>query len=321
MNYELTEDLVEYVEDELREISDGSSDFRDRVINLVNHAHKSIVSGGQELNDQGQRPIVFHWARSKFPKTLTLLPKLTNTATITQDGTALTLGTSESTDLTGNYFIRIGNDNEVYRITAHVGGTGVTIDSPYIAADVTSAECEIFKLIYDITGILVPASPIKTFRRDGANEIRITAKATLDKRYPITDIVEADPTMAGILKLDADTETLSIQLNSIPLRRERAQLECVPVPDTLVIGSVHPILPKQHRLVIGELAAHYLCVGLDDDRATVHLARARALFDALVRENQTFEESGNSRYGELHLTQDDYHINSFIGLYEDGSLE
>ncbi len=303
--YTTTLDIVQYVEEQSNEITDGTSPFRQTAISLVNRAHKAIFAGGMELNEDGEGPTIFNFAKSTYPQNLMLLPKVEGTVTATLDSTTLTFSAAPSINLLG-YHIRINNDAEVYRITAHTGvSTTATIESAYIKT--TGAyEYKAFKLIYTLSGIMMLMGEFQTSRRYGleCNEIIVTGKSTLNSKYPLSSVSEMLPTMAAILKLDPDTGEVTLQFNGYPREREKISMDYIPIPTDLDLVGSNPLLPKHHRLVLGELALYYYQLGLDDDRAMMHLSNAKAMYKSLVRENSAFEEVANSNYGRLFPSEE-----------------
>lgn len=301
-NPETTLELVQFVERAAGELDDGSSPFRSDIEILVDMAHKAIVSGGAELDEEGQRPHVFAWAKSANNIPLKIVPKIASgTINATEDSTTITFSSNISQDLT-DWFIRINEGDEVYRITAHTPGTNTaTIDLGFIDSTVVGASYEAFKLRYTFgsSNILLPTGNIKVHRYKKMDKsfIDVRSKEALEEMYPLSKVKEEDPCIAGIVNFSDGN--LTVQLNAYPKEALRMELPFIPIPADLTIGGNDPIVPAHKRVVIAELAAHYFLVNRDDDRATLHFNRAVRQFASLVNETSAFDEALNHEFGQL----------------------
>lgn len=304
MAFETTKELRQYVESELGHELDvnASSSDKTAIINHLDRAHKIVCGGGgllnyDERNVRIRDEVTFAWARSKFPKIVTLQTSIENLdCSVTNNSASATLSATYATSLT-DWFIRFSEKEEVYRISAHsADSASITLDGVYVE-DSGTKDCTIFKLVYDIGSddVLGLISPVVT--HDGESNISITDFQELNKRYPIQSVCKQFPSMAGILK-EADG-TVTVQFNSYPDELERIEVNYIPIPATLVEDSQDPIIPKQHRLVIAELAAYHMLIRNDDDRAIAHLQNARLMFRDLVAHNEQLYGGADENLGRV----------------------
>ncbi len=308
-SYETTTDLAKYVEKNLGHSVHPSAQ-RTEIVDHLDSAHKIVVSGGGILNADSrgrlrQRPVIFTWARSKQPKIVNLeAPIETGDVDATLGSTSITFNADPNSSASvANFFIRIGTDNEVYRIATHTGGaTGATLDSTYVETSVTDSSFSLFRLQYDFgsSDIVIPISPLRLYGRNRINNrIDIVDRDEMDQRFPLYDVRKEFPRMASVIKEVGGTFTL--QLNSYPDDVERLEMENIPVPTTIDTTSVDPLMPKHHRLVLGDLALHLMLINNDDKRSAVFLQKARERFEALRIENRHIKSTGDTRYGKIVL--------------------
>jgi len=143
-------DLVTKVLKRCGEPTNGNSSFTEDVLTYLNHVYKKIVRGGTlfdlDVNES------WAWARSRNPIVLTLEPAYTTGGvTLTQGSVAGTFSAAPSSSMQGR-FLRVGMQDEVYRITLHnAGDAAFQIDSTYIGPSVTTGSYRAMKLDYEIT--------------------------------------------------------------------------------------------------------------------------------------------------------------------------
>lgn len=288
MAYETTTELAQAVEFEMGEVTDGTSQFRTRIVNELDRAHKILIAGGGELNADTngkpiRRPTIFPWARAANPLVLNLeVPYDTGTVSLTNGSTTATFSASVTADKAG-WYLQIDNDPEVYRISAHGGSSDtMTLDAAFVGTTDTAASYTLFKLDYTVGSddVMFFTQEIHSFKDD--TRVEIIPLETLYKRYPLKDVSKAMPQKAAILK--QSNGTLTIRFNSYPEDTERLLFYYVPEPTDLDTSSSDPIIPRHHRKVLVHLTAYYMMRGKDDDRANSHFGTAKQLYDSLVTE-------------------------------------
>jgi hypothetical protein len=302
MAYESTTELRNLLSEETGEITPSSSTLS-RFLNLLDLANKTLHAGGGILdidknNRSNKRPIMFAWARSTNPIVQNFsAPISTGTIAATQSSTTVTFSSAPAASVAG-WYLRIGSDPEVYRISAHTGGvTTATLDAAYIQSTVSAGTFEVFKLDYTFgSSVLLPASQIKIFDNNGNNyQVPLVDKNELEKRFPKRNITRGIPKMAGVLQFQDGT--LTVQFSNYPENIERMELEYNSIPTALDTSSSNPVLPKHLRPILVHLAAFYHLRKRDDDRAASHLAQAKDLFAILKSENRHILYRNDPEFG------------------------
>lgn len=300
MAFSTTQELRQYVEKEMGHQVDDSSDKTD-ILSHLDRAHKIVCAGGGILNtdESGKRrndEVSFVWAKSKFPKIITLLPAIEDsTVSVTSNSATATLSAVQSTNCT-DWHIKVDGDEEVYRISSHTAGSNsLTLDSVYVETTDSAATCDIFKLAYSVgsSDILSVISPLRC--KEGI--IPLVDQDELLDKYPITDVGEEFPSCAAVIH--ESSGTLTVQFSSYPDSLERLELSYIPIPTTLNETNSDPIIPAPYRLCIAELACYFMLNRIDDSRAAAHLTVAREIFDDLVEHNLNLVASGDPNFGRV----------------------
>lgn len=316
-NLQTTEDIVKDAEFKLGELTNGTSTLRANILDHMNRIQRSVCAGGLELNSDLNKiqarikaPIIFTWAKSKFPFIFNLEPvedsdTTSVTASVTANSTTVTLSSSHTASLE-NWHFNISDTDEVYRISAHTAGTAaLTLDGAYVGDTDATAQNKLFKLVYDLSpsdGILQVAGPIVMYKSEFGfeedAEIELIEETYFKRINHPRDVVERVPDKAGVLYKD-DT-TLTLQFNAYPENRVRCELPYVPIPSTLSVGGNDPIIPKDGRILLSELTCYYMQDGLNDDRALGHLKTAFGIWQALVQRNEKETKASKLNFGRTY---------------------
>lgn len=205
------------------------------------------------------------WALKDPPGILNVEAKKTNTATISQGGTSLTLGTSISDSVAG-WWVKIDSENVPYRITAHTAGTtAITIDATYKETSASASACTIFKDEYDL-----------------ASDCRKVWRAW-DRNSPTRDIEVIQPGEMHQLHTRRSVSGVGSIWMSV-VRDKIARLSPWPVTDDVTIEYDYtvecdtdltfdegtddvPIVPAVDRHVISDAATVLLMLDKNDKRA------------------------------------------------------
>lgn len=309
MAYETTTELRDLLAEEVGDTSASTSTLT-RFVGLLDRAHKTILSGGGELNmDQRgnpiRRPFLFPWALSSTPIIVnTVAPITAGTASITKDSTSVTMSTSVTPDV-ANWFIRFNSEEELYRVATHGGSsTAITLDAACVNTTDTAATYTLFKLDYDFgdgssTKILLPSDSVRAYQSDigGQAKLSIVDLNELSDRYPLFDTSQASPRLLGLVK--QGDYSLNLRLSHYPESLERMELQYIPAPTELDTSSENPLIPKHHRTVLVHLAAFYHLRKRDDDRASSHLKSAQNLFDAMIAEARQTYGGQDEKFGHV----------------------
>lgn len=131
------------------EVTNGNSAFENRVLEMVNRVHRSIVIGGHELNTTIDE--TWSWALAPEPIILELQPKYsTGTLTLTNGSEAGTLSDAPSYSLAG-WHVQIVGRSGVFKIASHTASsTSLDLDAAYDGESGT-LNFKAFKLDYELT--------------------------------------------------------------------------------------------------------------------------------------------------------------------------
>lgn len=302
-NYENTVDLKNGVLHRCGELTDGSSEYEDKVIEYLNRAYHAVLSGSAELGIDLGEP--WPWAVNQNFVVLTLQPEITNNpADATTNSTSVTLSAIPAQSLNG-WHIQFSGESEVYRIVTQAG-TAVTLDGVYVGDTGTAKACSIFKIDYQLnTGMLRLVSPMRTFSQNflvynqQPGQIVQVDEAEFSRQFPIYSIQTGVPTSFCQLYKSNDMQ-VTVRFNAVPDKLTRVEYNYIPVPADLYndIASI-PIVPRDHRIALEYYASYYLMLDKNDNRVNELRELTRASLVALVN---AFKREGlqtNPNYGRM----------------------
>ena len=91
-NYQFSADLVNDILTRNGELTDGTSDFDARALELLNRAYQALWMGGTEIDPTINEE--WHWLKADPPLTLLLLPVVNSgTVSVTNNNTSITFST------------------------------------------------------------------------------------------------------------------------------------------------------------------------------------------------------------------------------------
>lgn len=303
MTLDTTTELLARLKQELRDESSTTS-TETRLLARLNEAYFDIVSGGANLNDshrglQSGKPFIFSWAMSQTNIVFNTEAPITNlTATVAQNATALTLSATYATSLTG-YFLKIGSDQEIYRISAHTAGTdAITLDKDYIESSVTAGACEIFKLDYTIgTDVLMPTNALLCYFK--SEPLPIYDKREFESYGVLRNVKKGLPTSVCVINNDRQNKTLTLRFDNYTENAERFELPYVAFPTSLDTSSVNPILPPHHNQILIDYAAAIEYDLRDDTVSDRYFKRALDRFKVLKAEDRQFTVYNDGLFAKI----------------------
>jgi hypothetical protein len=239
--FETTHDLKIASLQRAGEVTDGTSDYDDIVLEQINSLNRSLYAGGNEFDvSLGE---AWQWAKAPSPGLLKLEPLLeTGTLTLTLDSTSGTLSSAPASSLgsLAGWFIFLSNENIVYRVSAHTAGsTSLTLDQAYMGS--TGAKSyKLVKLDYDLSsGIERLVQSLRAFTMTGndnkPHEISGIEAATFDREFPLVQLREGIPTRFSVINQTNGVYT--IRFNSVPDETIRVEYEYIPVAPALVVKT------------------------------------------------------------------------------------
>jgi hypothetical protein len=248
--YENTQDLKQDVLQKCGELTDGTSEYEDKVLDYINRAQQAMVSGAAELDIDIGEP--FPWALNQYNKILILQPAITNLSVSFTNGSATATLSAAPTQNLLNWWVQPENTSETYRVAAHTGlSTTITLDSEYIETT-ANISATIFKTDYELeAGVLRLANPFITnydevilYNSDPGQIVGVDL-AEFNRQYPTFLYRASTPTAFAQVYKSNDMKP-TVRFNSVPVNPIRVQYNYVPVPADLTNGSpeVQTITPS-----------------------------------------------------------------------------
>jgi hypothetical protein len=306
-NYNSTKDVLKDMLLRCGEPNDGTSEYEidGRALNYINRAQQAILSGAAELGLELGEP--WPWALNQYNKILTLMPSIkTLTVSATYNSTSITFGSAPSINLLG-YYVRLGSDSEVYRISAHSGtSTSATLDGVYVSSTVSGASSVIFKIDYVLdSNVLRLVSPFITYRNstvlyNDAGQIYFCDQSRFNRDFPINQLQEGTANMATQTYMDVSTMTPYIRVNRIPDTTLRVEYNYIPVPADLTNSdSSIPVVPRDHRINLVYYSCYYLLMDKNDNRAGEFRELTKAGLLAMEKAAKQQKILTNPEFGQM----------------------
>ena len=293
-NLQFTRDIIEDVLFRCDESTDGSSEFDDRALELINRVYKKLAAGGSELDSAVDE--TWWWLRSSMPGVLTLVPEKTGICEVTNNNTGVTLALAQADDLDG-WFFRIEGESDVYRVSAHTGGgTAVTLDSVFTGTTAAAASYTAQKLIYDLpSGVQEIIGPMRAFR-DGPREIDGIDETELNKRFPLNNRYQGTPLAFAMATQD------SIRFSHCVNELTRLEFPYLRrATDLTDSGSEEPLVPLEHRAILSDWATFHLMMDKEDSRAEAVGKMAQNGLAAMVMEQRRRQTRiGKRTFGQIN---------------------
>lgn len=297
-NYRTSADLIDDILFRAGEPTDGTSDFEDEALRLLNRAYRALWTGGGEfVKGMNERWL---WLKKDPPGVLTLLPSITDgTVDVTNNSTSITFSVAPAASVAG-WFFRVDEDGTMFRIASHTGGVATaTLDSPYTGATNTAAAYRLMKLEYDLAAdLLRVVSPMRVQGSDH-DEIDGVDLPTLDRDYPLTNIEGGLP-----FKFALVTET-KVRFNRFggdeATEFFRVEYDYHQKPADLTnSGSEEPLVPLDHRHILSDIALYHLWSSKNDDRAELAGSAVRAGLLAMKADNAARTQQSSRSYGAIY---------------------
>lgn len=314
-NYTTSADLVDSIFFAAGEPTDGTSDFNDRALELLNRAHRELALGGGPFAPEITE--TWWWLRKAAPGTLTLKPAITSlTANVANNSTAVTLSAVVNQDL-DNWFFKVDGHPDVFRVSAHTSGQAtITLDSEFTGDDDTAADCTLFKLEYTLAAdCMAVLSPMRCYQAS-RREIDGVDLDALERDYPLADAQPGVPHCFAVKHQNTGTTNdglLTIRFShyggdgSDTTDYKRADYEYLVRPSDLTDSSSSiPLVPPEYRQILVDMAEAYLFKDKDDNKAAAAAQAAAAGIRAMAQDRrQTLAFSSrnmgkiNPRIGQL----------------------
>lgn len=261
---------------------DGSSDFYVQAISQLNRAYRDIWTGGGAIVSGESEPWL--WLKKDPPGVLILNPVISGTAAVVNNSTSVTLSAVQATSLVGRFF-KVQSHPDVFRVSAHVGGTAaVTLDSVY-TGPTTSGAYSAMQLEYSLaTDVLRIIAPMRVYAQ-GKFEVDGVDLISLERDYPLAFVDTGAPDTFALVGEQKIRFNRSGGVSSTELMRleyDYLQRPAVELAD----DTTQPLIPLEQRQVLADLALFYLLSDKSDLRAAEIGAQAKGGVMSMIKDNQ-----------------------------------
>lgn len=273
------------------EPTDGTSDYNAAALRYLNRAYQAVWMGGSEFAPE----INETWWWLKAHASLTLQPIIdAGTIDVTNDSTSITFSSAPSSSLAG-WHIKVDDHADVFKIASHTGGAaGATLDLAYTGETDSAADYEAFKLDYDLAGdILHLIAPMQTYQR---RQIELVSQEEFEESWPLDEIKEGTPTK--FMMVDENTVRFNAKGQDESDELVRVDYSYLQEPSDLIDdASDTPLVPRQYRRVLADIAVFFLHIDKADSRADTVGLMAQKILRAMAKENRMrwFRQAGNRR--------------------------
>lgn len=265
------------------EPGNNTSDFYNQALSDYNRCHTAICSGGIELDPTIDE--VWWWLKKPRPGVLTLQPAFTGSASMTFNGTNVTLTNPPSYSLASWFFYVPGDLGDVYRVVSHTAGAAaLTLDSVYTSPSNTVASVKIIQLEYDLASdVRAVIGSMATGQNDDFKINGCELEELLD-HYPTAQI------HARVPRLFAMVGEQRVRFNSYPGDSSdkliRVEYEYLITPTDLADDTGQPLVPRNYRRVLSDYLCMWILNSKNDPRASNMGVSAASGLKAMAAENR-----------------------------------
>lgn len=303
-NYTFSQDLVNDILFRAGEGTDGSSDFQAVALQYLNRAYQALVNGGSEIDPNVQED--WWWARKDPPGVLNLVASITTgTVNVTNNSTSITFSSAPAISVAG-YFFRVNDQPDVFRIASHTAAsTSATLDAAYTGPNAAAAAFKLFKTEYTLPADLIRIiSPMRIYQGVEA-EVDGVELTALERNWPIREIESGPPTqfaMVGETKLRFNKYG---PVSGATPNMIRVEFDYIYRPlDLTNSASEEPVVPRQYRRMLADIAVVFLFVDKNDDRASPISQVAKQGLQAMANEQRKRMVNYSRNYGRILARQE-----------------
>lgn len=285
-NYTFSKDLVDDVLFRAGEGTDGTSDFQATALQYLNRAYQALVNGGSEVDPNIQED--WWWAKKRQPGVINLLPAYdTGSVAVTNNSTTITFSPAPADSMTGRFF-RVVGQPDIFRILTHTGGVATaTLDAAYTGPTAAAATFLLMKLEYDLPSDLIRIiSPMRIYQGD-RSEVEGVELSSLERDWPLKEIEGGAPNQFAMVAENALRFNRFGPTSTAVPNMIRVEYDYIYRPADLTnSASEEPIVPKQYRRMLSDIAVVFLFVDKNDDRASSMSGVAKQGLQAMAQEQR-----------------------------------
>lgn len=299
-NYQFSADLIADILFRAGEPTDGTSDFDAVALQYLNRAYQALVLGGGEVDPEINED--WWWARKHPPGVLNLTPEITTgTISATNNSTSATL-TSAPTPSVAGYFLRIGDHPDIFRISAHTAATtALTLDAAFTGETISGATYSLFRSEYDLASdVLRVVSPMRIYQ-GRLCEVDGVELMSLERDYPLREIQAGPPLQFALVTESKVRFSHFGPASDLAPNMIRVEYDYTYRPADLTdSGSEEPIVPRNYRKLLCDIALTFLFVDKNDDRAPSVSGLAKKGLQAMFKEQRSRMVNYSRNYGALY---------------------
>jgi len=292
-NYTTSADLLDDILFRIGEATDGTSDYNAAAIRYLNRAYQALWGGGTEIDPNTNES--WWWLRKSDPGVLTILPRVTGTASVTNNSTTVTLSVDPGTDL-DDYRFKVDDFADVFNVSTHTT-TAMVLDAVYTGPTNAAVAYTAFKNEYALASdFLDMVSPMRAFQ-NGRVFIDGISEFDLDRKWPLVDI------SSGMPKAFCMTGEREVRFSHYGGAEStdliRLEYDYLAEPIDLVDDTASPVVPRKHRKILSDFATALLLADKDDDKAQAIFVLAQRSLLGMAKENRSQQIKFGRRLGKI----------------------
>jgi len=315
-----TADILKLTLTKSGERTDGSSRYHDLALSYINQSYHSILSGSNEVDVDVGEPWV--WAGEENPRSLVLETAYEDgVVNISEDSITGTFSIPPTFSAVGR-FLKVTDAPTYYQIRAHTAAAAsFTLDQTYVEQDAVNSDYRVIKTQYELgSGIERLVEPFRVYTQGGHgqdfgvgrvivedNEDKIFGidLNALRKQYPKRFLYRGVPTRFATVRRSADSWI--VEFNAFAASKTKVDFDVIAIQDDLINSTDSiPLIPREKRLVLVYMAAHFLSVDKEEgDRATYFFNLAKSMMKSMVQSEDRDETLTGKNKGKILPRQDD----------------
>lgn len=324
-----TADLLKLTLTKSGEKSDGSSRLHALALSYINQVYHSILSGSNEFDVDIGEPWV--WARETNPRSLVLEPAYEDGfVSINEDSINGTFSIPPTFSTVGR-FLKITNDPTYYQIRTHTAAAAAfTVDQNYVAADVVNGEFKVIRTQYDLgSGIERLVEPFRVYTQSTGSQDFGTGTVLVEdsedkiygidvnafrKRYPKRFLYRGIATRFTTIRRDQDSWI--VEFNAYANKKTKVDFDVIAIQDDLIDSTDSiPLIPREMRLVLVYLAAHFVSVDKEEnEKATYFFNIGKAKLKSMVEAEDRDEYLTGKNKGKILPRQEEVPLRRSFGF-------
>lgn len=304
-NLTTSADILDDVLFRCGEPTDSTSDFYAAALRYVNRAYQTIWMGGGEL-DPSLVNTTWWWLRRGTPGTLTLQPEITTgTVSVTNNSASITFSSAPSVSVADFHF-KVTDHADVFRVETHTAAAAAaTLDSVYTGDTDTAAAYWVRKIEYDLrTDVMALTGPMRAYQ-DNVYDIHMMETKEVERIWPLAQLDTGIPKAYSVIRDRFSTDNPTRirfshagGLDSTDLIR--VDYDYFFMPSDLADDTTEPRLPRQYRKILSDLAAGWLMMDKNDNRAPSLITAAKSGLQAMAKENRRRWQMGGRALGQIY---------------------